>query len=68
MNLSKWKFISDGTWFDEGTEVKFICWSYEADTIKESAGLFEGLRNGNIDQESCPFDEFKIYDENGKEI
>lgn len=64
MNWSKCKFISNGTWFDKGTEAEFICFSCETDNFK--AGIFKGLRNGISDEENCIFDEFTIYDECGK--
>ena len=64
IDYTKYKFISDGTWFDKGTEAKFICFSLERGL--DSAGLFEGIKDGYTDQESCCFDEFWIYDENDK--
>lgn len=42
------------TWFDEGEEVKLI------DIIRPGVGLFEGIKNGELDQEVCPFEDFKI--------
>ena len=43
-----------GEWFDEGTFVELID-DYRPDM---DAGLFRGYRNGRIDEEVCPFDEF----------
>lgn len=77
MNLNdKYIFISDGTWFDKGTEVKVvdgIClWNFMGDNrtewpdlLKEEKGdwfgLFEGKHKDNdCDQESCGLDEFEI--------
>jgi hypothetical protein len=68
------KYISDGTWFKKGTEVKLI------DDYRPyiDSGLFEGIRicenpdsegKWNIvgeerqDQEVCGFDEFEVIDE-----
>jgi hypothetical protein len=48
------KYISDGTWFDKGTEAKLL---YET---WPSIGCFRGLRNGEIDEEVCSFDEFEV--------
>jgi hypothetical protein len=57
--LKKMRFISDGTWFDEGTEAKLLCKTSEfMDGIW--GGLFKGIRNGFIDEEMCASDEFKI--------
>ena len=45
------KYLSDGTWFDKGTEAKLII-------DMDDCGLFEGIRFGKIDQEICGIDEF----------
>lgn len=50
------KYISKGEWFDEGTEVKLID-DYRPEGW--DSGLFEGFRNGVLDQEVCTFDEFE---------
>lgn len=55
-------YISDGTWFDKGTEVELID-DYRKDGPE--LGLFRGLRNGKLDEEICPFDEFAIEDSDG---
>lgn len=68
------KFISKGEWFDKGTECKLVCqylWAYGTANSPEeekwqapkSCGIFEGLRNGQLDEESCSFDEFDIIEE-----
>lgn len=49
------KFIAKpNTWFDEGTEVELLF------DIHENYGLFCGLRNGHLDEESCMYDEFEV--------
>ena len=47
------------TWFDERTEVKLID-DYREEDPKWNFGLFEGMRGGKIDEETCPFDEFYL--------
>lgn len=70
------KFISDGTWFDKGTEATLVdnCWWGEIkDGEDNRSGLFEGIRTGHrkeygasneiipdYDQEVCSFSEFTI--------
>lgn len=57
------KFISDGTWFDKGTEVKILS---ECGTVYDSDGkpglnvLALGLRHGEYDEEMCHIEEFII--------
>lgn len=48
------KFISDGTWFDKGTEAKLIegtdydCFRLvDGKMIPSKSGLFEGIRTGH---------------------
>lgn len=67
------KFISDGTWFDKGTEVECLSsWTMGG----EQVGLFKGIRTCQspgaearemnekyIDEELCGFDEFEIIEE-----
>ena len=48
------KYISDGTWFDYGTECKKIV------DCENGAGIYEGIRLGSVDQELCQDEEFKI--------
>jgi len=48
------------TWFDEGTPCTLLI-----DIFNIDAGLFKGLRNGEEDEEICPYDEFEIL--NNKE-
>lgn len=78
------KFISKpNEWFIEGTEPNCVdkC-SYSEykldDKFNDGWGLFEGKTNEvykgytgglpRLDGETCPFDEFLIYDKNGNEI
>ncbi len=70
VDWSKYKFISDGTWFDKGTEAEFICPIAEIDNepIEEKSGLFKGRRKGFMDEEACMFDEFWIYTKDSKLI
>ena len=55
------RFISDGTWFEKGTEVKLID-DYGEDKIVSwpCRGLFEGIHEDQLDQEICSFREFEI--------
>ena len=55
------KFISDGTWFDKGTEAKLTTFFRGTNT-----GLFTGC--GRTDGELCMLEEFTIYDKDGKLI
>ena len=61
------KFISDGTWFDKGTEAKLTTYLRGTGT-----GLFTGIVNGEPcgreDGEQCSLDEFWIYDKDGNLI
>ena len=45
------------TWFDEGTEVEHIA------VFDQNWGLFRGLKEGCLDEETCPLDEFEIVEE-----
>lgn len=61
------KFISDGTWFDKGTEAfliegtSFDCFSLvDGKMIPSKSGLFSGIRLGADDEEVCGFEEFTI--------
>lgn len=57
------KFISDGTWFDKGTEVTILV---ECGTVYNKDGkpslrvLAKGLRHGDLDEEICDMEEFTI--------
>jgi hypothetical protein len=59
------------TWFDEGTEVKLLNNFGEclrkgkdySDMIKTEWGLFEGLVDGESDEETCDFLEFDIIED-----
>ena len=82
--IKKCKFISKpNEWFIEGSEAKNIDRiSYsdykEGDKFNDGWSLFSGLTNETFqgykgelprqDEETCPFDEFFMYDEYGKEI
>ena len=60
---TKIKYIAKpDEWFDAGTEVKLIDDYRDNDAMfynkSLNAGLFEGLKDGQIDQEVCCFDEF----------
>lgn len=46
-------------WFDTGTEVELVD-DYRPDGL--NCGLFRGYRNGKLDEEICPFDEFNIVE------
>jgi len=58
------------TWFDAGTTVELI------DDYRDSkpgkpfgkCGLFRGYKDGKLDEEICPFDEFEIVEEIENEI
>ena len=64
------KFISKGEWFDKGTEAKLICqygWKYGTSPDGKwegecEVGIFEGIKNGELDEEGCTFDEFDIIE------
>lgn len=51
-------YISDGTWFDKGSSCVLIS------NCGIAGGIFEGQRNGKLDQEFCPWDEFEILNKN----
>jgi hypothetical protein len=53
------RYISDGTWFDMGTEAKLLD-DYRPDL---NAGLFLGIKDGKPDEEICGFDEFEAIEE-----
>ena len=50
------KYVSRGDWFDKDTEVELLV------DFRPSCdcGLFSGIRNGEEDEETCPFDEFYL--------
>jgi hypothetical protein len=58
------RFISKGEWFDKGTEAKLI-----SDSASEAYpfAIFEGIRNGKVDEETCTFDEFEILEDDHEE-
>ncbi len=50
-------FAKPDTWFDEGTEVYFeseVMWDFAESVIAS------GLRDGILDEELCPIEEFEI--------
>lgn len=51
--VSPVRYVSDGTWFDIGTEAFLLvdCGIH---------GLFVGLHNGDRDEETCPWEEFVV--------
>lgn len=55
------RYISDGTWFDKGTEATLI----DDYRPQMPSGLFSGLKDGKPDEEICGFDEFQEI-EDGK--
>lgn len=61
------KYISRGEWFDKGTVAKLIVqYLFKDGPNKNSSvdvGIFEGIRNGKLDEEGCHFDEFDIIDD-----
>lgn len=79
IDYTKCRFVSDGTWYDKGSDAK--CESFWGGYGDGSlSGLFEGWRTCKKseaeackplgtrywDGEVCSFEEFDIYDESGK--
>lgn len=65
--IKQLKYISrKDEWFDEGTEAKLIDDYRDNDAMfynrDLNSGLFEGLKDGKLDQEVCCFDEFDIIE------
>ena len=63
------KFLSDGTWFDKGTEVEILqehCTVFDAAGIPTLQVLARGLRHGREDEEVCDIDEFYIVGDDFK--
>ena len=56
------KYISNGEWFDKGTEAILID-DYRNEVNGYNAGLFSGTRDGSEDEEICSFDEFEEINE-----
>ena len=55
------KYIAKpNTWFETGTECMLIDGSEDKDG---HFGLFIGIKDGRVDEETCPMDEFEIKDE-----
>lgn len=66
-SVKRCKYISrPDEWFDAGTEVKLIDDYRDNDAMfynrSTNSGLFEGLKDGKLDQEVCCFDEFDIVE------
>jgi hypothetical protein len=66
------KYIAKpNTWFDEGTEVELLvnfrkCFRKGKDyndLIPTEWGLFRGMCNGELDEETCDFLEFDIIED-----
>jgi hypothetical protein len=53
-------FAKPNEWYDPFFEVELVD-DYRPDNW--NAGLFRGLRNGKVDEEICPFEEFEAVDE-----
>ena len=53
-------FSKPDEWYDVSYEVELID-DYRPDGL--GAGLFRGLKNGQVDEEVCSFDEFVAIDE-----
>ena len=45
-----------GIWYDDGTVVELV----DDYGPQWKVGLFRGIRDGEIDEESCAFEEFEI--------
>jgi hypothetical protein len=68
------KYISDGTWFDKGTECILVC---DCSTANIKMGIFSGIRTCEVsaaeagkpvgtkyeDEELCLYEEFEIINE-----
>lgn len=82
-SLKKCKFVSKpDQWFIEGSEPEFMCLCIYPNHLnykmEDITGLFGGLTNETFkgyagtlpreDEETCPFDEFFIYDQQGNLI
>jgi hypothetical protein len=50
------KYISNGEWFDKGTEAELLFLTHDDGTV----GLFRGIKDGHIDEEQCFLEEFEI--------
>jgi len=62
MHQMKNKYIvKSHTWYDEGTEAYIIEGPFES--LSGQWALFGGLRNGDLDEETCNLDEFEIINE-----
>ena len=46
------------TWFDAGTQASLLCYVIDGRTA-----LFEGIRDGQPDEEVCGLDEFEVIDD-----
>lgn len=54
--MAKKYIAKPNTWFDEGTEAKLLadCGFF---------GIFEGIREGKPDEETCLYEEFEVIEE-----
>lgn len=52
------KYISDGTWFDRGTEAELLGAVVDYHD-GDMSGLFRGIKDGHFDEEVCLFSEFE---------
>lgn len=48
------------TWFDEGTECKLLV---DCSPGVDGSGVYEGFKDGKLDEELCGHDEFEIIGE-----
>ena len=48
-------YAKEDTWFDEGIECTLVA------DCGEAGAIMCGLRNGKLDEELCPWDEFWIF-------
>lgn len=61
-------FAKPDTWYDEGTEAFpltefFEAYDDHALTIRNDWALFEGIKDGKPDEETCTMAEFNIVEE-----
>jgi len=58
------RYISNGDWFDKGSEV------YPTYPITEEMSncIFRGIKDGEEDEEFCPIEEFTIVEDDAEKI
>ncbi len=54
------RYVSNGDWFDKGTEAKML----QDEPDECGCAVFSGLRNGVEEEEYCPLDEFDVEEDN----